>query len=184
MRSFFALALVTLLSEASYAAEGIELKNKPYRDPRPSAAFFNKVTELSNWVDAHSKFGKVKIMPAFIFLTREELEYIYYQSFKGYFGASSHDPTQEVKGIYQPGIIFLQEDFDIAADAHVIVHELVHHRQWEKEMTFRCFQAREWEAYLLEEKYMEEQGVPPTERPNLLWAYHRSRCPDEQFPNY
>ena len=60
----------------------------------------------------------------------------------------------------------------------VIFHELVHFLQYAngEDENVMCQNALERDAYILQDKYVEEMGWPEEQRPNMLFAYLVSSC--------
>lgn len=60
----------------------------------------------------------------------------------------------------------------------VLFHELVHYMQYMNgaHETADCKNALELDAYILQDKYVQEMGFPEEQRPNMLFAIFTSTC--------
>lgn len=104
--------------------------------------------------------------PAYIFLNPAELSYVFYQGFdQGYTGAEGNN----IKAVYEPGIIFLSEQFELGKHDAVLLHELVHHKQYEDGRKYPCVAASEEDAYLLQNAYIDETGMGEKSDPVLTF---------------
>lgn len=69
-------------------------------------------------------------------------------------------PIGEVAAVYDSttSTIILRPDWrlDRPADVSVLVHELVHHLQFEAGLSYECPEAREAEAYAVQARWLEE----------------------------
>ena len=61
----------------------------------------------------------------------------------------------------------------------VLVHELVHFLQYINGIykTIKCKQALEQDAFMIQEKYVEENNIDPQNAPDALFAMVASMCP-------
>jgi hypothetical protein len=154
--------LAGALAAAFIAAPALaDLKPAEEANPRPPEAFYERVDELVEWIGENSRYGEMESYPAFAFLTREVLNFLYYEGSPG----MAYDGQEEVKALYIEGMMFLSEDLELGEDDYVLLHELVHHLQWEAghlgdypNDRFGCLAEVEREAYELQAKFVEETG--------------------------
>lgn len=144
-------------------------------DPRPSRAFYEKAESLARWIGAHSDFGPMRRHPSYVFVSKRELQYIYFQGGEqGYTGAE----TATVEAMYVQGIMFLQTGFDLETQSSILLHELVHHLQHEEGRQYACIGAAEAPAYRLQNEYIRETGIGKESDP--LWTVLVTRCPQSR----
>ena len=68
------------------------------------------------------------------------------------------------RALYVPGEVVMDDQFWDASEPRVVsflVHELVHHAQFSSGRSYACHNAKEWEAYKLQNLWLAEQGLPP-----------------------
>lgn len=82
------------------------------------------------------------------------------------------------KAVYAGGMVILDHRRFDAEDRHqlsLLVHELVHYAQsFKKNTNLACHQAKEQEAYTLQNKWLEEQGSRPFVRAS--WIRRMASC--------
>jgi hypothetical protein len=123
-------------------------------DPRPPEAFFDRVDELVTWIGENSDYpGELRRYPPVAFLPRATLNYLYYEG-----AGIAYNGQEQVQALYVEGMMFLSDDFTLGKHDYVLLHELVHHLQYEQEREFACMAEREREAYELQIKFVEETG--------------------------
>ncbi len=67
------------------------------------------------------------------------------------------------RALYVPGEVVMDDQFWDADDPRVVsflVHELVHHAQMASGRSYACHNAKEWEAYTLQNGWLVERGLP------------------------
>jgi hypothetical protein len=80
---------------------------------------------------------------------------------------------------YVPGTIYLDNnrwDPGDSTQLSLLVHELVHHAQLFMRTPWPCHQAKETQAYTLQNKWLEQQGHSPFV--NAAWIERVASCPD------
>ncbi len=68
------------------------------------------------------------------------------------------------RALYIPGEVVIDDQFWDASEPRVVsflVHELVHHAQLVSGRPYACHNAKEWEAYKLQNLWLAEHGLPP-----------------------
>lgn len=77
------------------------------------------------------------------------------------------DPQRQsalARALYVPGEVVIDDEFWDATDTRTVsflVHELVHHAQLASGRSYACHNAKEWEAYKLQNMWLAEHGLPP-----------------------
>ncbi|MBY0427735.1 MAG: hypothetical protein K2Q32_00775 [Alphaproteobacteria bacterium] len=77
------------------------------------------------------------------------------------------DPQRQsalARALYVPGEVVIDDQFWDAGEPRVVsflVHELVHHAQLASGRSYACHNAKEWEAYKLQNLWLAEHGLPP-----------------------
>jgi hypothetical protein len=134
-------------------------------DPRPSDEFSERMREIVEWIGANSDYpGELTKPVAVAFVPRPVLNYIFFETAAN----ASYSGQDSVKGLYlERGIMLLPDDFKLGEHDYILVHELVHHLQWEHDRGFPCLAKREREAYELQARWVEESGVGV--KPNPLF---------------
>jgi hypothetical protein len=90
------------------------------------------------------------------------------------------DPQRQsalARALYVPGEVVIDDQFWDASDLRVVsflVHELVHHAQLASGRSYACHNAKEWEAYKLQNLWLAEHGLPPAVEEK--WIAHMSDC--------
>jgi hypothetical protein len=159
---------------AGHAAEGFVHAYQEQTDPRPSMQLHRRMEELARWIDENSAYGEIERMPAIIYLTHAELNYIAYNSTEQGYGAQD-----DVRALYMDRTIFLPDNFQLGRDDFIVVHELVHHLQHEAGMEFECVGASERDAYRLQGEFVEEVGTGT--RPDPLFVLFVTECDAERW---
>lgn len=171
-----ALLVLLLLASTASAQEGIVLLNEKDPDafdPRPPIEVVRTINELADWLAHNSNFAPMQNQPAVIYVRQEELQYLYFTgSSTGYTGQTE----PKVEALYMHNTILLREDFKVGEQDQILLHELVHHLQWEQNVEYPCLAASEKPAYDLQTKWQEEHGDPQDERPNPLWVFLATMC--------
>jgi hypothetical protein len=142
-------------------------------DPRPPDSFFERVDEMVAWIGENSDYpGELSKPLAVAFLPRPVLNYIFFETAEN----ASYSGQSDVKALYlERGIMLLPDDFELGEHDYILLHELVHHIQWEQEREFACLAEREREAYDLQVKWVEETGVGRVPSPLFLMMLRCSR---------
>ncbi len=68
------------------------------------------------------------------------------------------------RALYVPNLVVVDEDFWDANDTRTVsflVHELVHHAQAFNGRKYACNNAKEFEAYHLQNLWLSQHGLPP-----------------------
>ena len=81
------------------------------------------------------------------------------------------------RALYVPNMVVIDDEFWNAGDARTIsflVHELVHHAQYLSGKTYACNNAKEWEAYRLQNLWLAEYGLPAAVDEG--WIAHMADC--------
>jgi len=164
LRAFIASAVAFLCLATAPAAFA-----KP---PVPNAAFFAKAEVLADWIDDHSDFGPMPYQPAYIFVTQEEMQYVY-------FGAGGGPEGMELAAVNVPGVIFLPEGFSLASgrSQQTMVHELVHHMQTVTGAQYDCAGDSEAVAYAMQQMFFLDTGLG--EPVDLMIMLEATLCPPD-----
>ncbi len=83
----------------------------------------------------------------------------------------------DARAIYIPGMVILNNESweeDEPRQISLLVHELVHHAQLFSNRKYACADAKEYEAYKLQNQWLEEQGEPPFA--SQSWVDRMSNC--------
>lgn len=84
----------------------------------------------------------------------------------------------DAKSLYIPGTVVMDNeswDPEDPAQVGLLLHELVHHAQLFSKRKYPCPDAREYEAYSLQNKWLTSQGYPPFA--SQAWIQQMSQCP-------
>lgn len=68
------------------------------------------------------------------------------------------------RALYVPGEVVIDDEFwdnDDTRTISFLVHELVHHAQYVSKRPYPCANAKEWEAYRLQNQWLAEHGLAP-----------------------
>jgi len=142
----------------------------PNFDPVPPPDFLVRVREIADWIVRNSDYEGYERIPAFVVLPRSTLNYIVFsQTPDGYRGQAS------IQALYAPNLILISDELELESGehAHTLVHELVHHLQFETGKAFRCTLEAEREAYQMQRRWVEETGTG--DLPSLLFIM-RLKC--------
>ena len=157
-----ALCIMTMIAASPLKAE-----------LRLSPELATRTEELARWIELHSDYEPMQKQPVYIFLSQEELNYIFFGlTPAGYTGKEQ----SSVVALYHKGIVFLTESFELGVNDDVLLHELVHHLQAEQNRQYPCVRAGERDAYKLQESFIEETGMGEPLDP--MWAHLAARCED------
>ena len=108
-----------------------------------------RAVELTKWIVKNSAFKFAKPPPV-VLLPQATLTHI--------FGMDNM-----VQAAYYPGVILALDDFDLGVNDDVLLHELVHHLQFESgKIRYEkdvCTAPAEMEAYSLQNKFVREVGI-------------------------
>jgi hypothetical protein len=84
------------------------------------------------------------------------------------------------QSVYIPGTVYMDSlrwDHEDPTQLSLLVHELVHHAQlFMRDKTWPCSQAKETQAYTLQNRWLEQQGHYPFV--NVAWVERVSSCPE------
>lgn len=122
-------------------------------DPVPPPQFLERAVELSDWIVENSDYEGYEALPSFIKLPRDVINYIFYNR-----TAIRYDGQIDILALYIKGIVVLSEDFDLEEHEFILVHELVHHFQYENDREFECIAEAEREAHILHTKWVLQHG--------------------------
>jgi hypothetical protein len=81
------------------------------------------------------------------------------------------------RALYVPNEVVIDDEFWDAHDTRTIsflVHELVHHAQYVSGRPYVCNNAKEWEAYKLQNQWLAEHGLPPAVEES--WINQMASC--------
>lgn len=90
------------------------------------------------------------------------------------------DPQRQsamARALYVPGEVVIDSEFWDPQDTRTVsflVHELVHHAQLVSGRPYACHNAKEWEAYKLQNMWLAEHGLPPAVQEK--WIAHMADC--------
>ena len=107
---------------------------------------------LYDFIYKHTDYNPSYVPPVYqyVFKSEEELNLMYY-------GTAEVD-NFSVEAIYSDGVVFLREGFNVREKAFILLHELVHHVQFNSGKQFGCPEEMEAEAYDLMDKYVDVSG--------------------------
>ncbi len=111
------------------------------------------VAPLMQWVAVRMSVP-VTSLPA-VYVSRERMV------------AKIGDPMRQsalARALYVPGEVVIDDQFWDASDTRTVsflVHELVHHAQLTSGRSYSCHNAKEWEAYKMQNMWLAEHGLPP-----------------------
>lgn len=154
--SILAFAFITLLGSFSPHPAHAGTEIVPYSTVRP----------LMEWVS--NKTGIfIQFVPA-VFVSREMMV------------AKIGDPQRlsaMARALYVPNQVVIDEEFWDAEDTRTVsflLHELVHHAQYVSGKRYQCNNAKEWEAYRLQNEWLAEQGLDAAV--DEEWIAHMADC--------
>jgi hypothetical protein len=137
----------------------------PY-EPR---MILDTMEELNLWIDAYTDLPRSDVPLARVELVEPGV-FIHYEG-------QPMQIDQTVRGVYDAdtATIFLVRQWygETAFDRSVLLHEMVHHRQVSAQHWY-CPQAMEWDAYLIQEDYLNAHGE--TGDFNWVWVLLASSC--------
>jgi hypothetical protein len=150
--SLHAMANEDDASDPSDRAESATVHSTGF-DPEPPAEFLSRVEEIADWIVVNSDYGGYERLPAFVKLPRATLNYVVFSRLP----EAYHDQDC-INAIYLPHVVLLADDFLLEDSEYTLVHELVHHFQFESGISFRRPADAELEAYELQIKWVLETG--------------------------
>jgi hypothetical protein len=83
----------------------------------------------------------------------------------------------DARAMYIPGMVILDNNSWEESDPvqiSLLVHELVHHAQLFSKRKYACADAKEYEAYSIQNKWLEQHGQAPFA--SQAWIDRMSRC--------
>ncbi|MGB4100571.1 MAG: DUF6647 family protein [Alphaproteobacteria bacterium] len=83
----------------------------------------------------------------------------------------------DARAMYIPGMVILDNEAweaDDPVQISLLVHELVHHAQLFSKRKYACADAKEYEAYIIQNKWLEAHGARPFA--SQTWIDEMSRC--------
>jgi hypothetical protein len=83
----------------------------------------------------------------------------------------------DARAMYIPGMVILDNNTweeEDPVQLSLLVHELVHHAQLFSKRKYACSDAKEYEAYVIQNKWLEQHGQPPFASQG--WIDRMSRC--------
>ncbi|EAR51275.1 hypothetical protein OG2516_17640 [Oceanicola granulosus HTCC2516] len=162
LSTFAALFLATAQASAEPEVAGLQ-------SPHERGTILSLVDELDHWLDLHTDLPRAATPLARVELVPPGAELL----LEGRTTTLDHT----VRGVYdeQSATIYLVRQWygDTTRDRSVLLHEMVHHRQAEAQHWY-CPQAMEWDAYLLQEDYLNAHGE--TGGFNWAWVLLASSC--------
>lgn len=139
------------------------------RSPHEPQVILNTMEELNLWLDAYTDLPRSDVPLAGVELVQPGAEVLVEGQM------TQLDDT--VRGIYDAdtATIYVVRQWygDTARDRSVLLHEMIHHRQASAQH-FYCPQAMEWDAYLLQEDYLNAHGE--SGEFNWAWVLLQSSC--------
>lgn len=87
------------------------------------------------------------------------------------------------RALYVPNMVVIDEAFWNPSDTRTVsflVHELVHHAQLFSRKSYPCANAKEWEAYHLQNMWLAEHNLPPAVEEN--WIATMASCDQRASP--
>ncbi len=151
-------AAVLMLAAFATGAPGGERSSDP---ALPAAAL---ETALIQWIGANSDYDVSTILA-----DPPEVKFCAHGATLVYQGKAIHFGDR-LNGVYDETTeqICLAKPWNASntKDQGVLLHELVHHVQYQSK-SWACAKATEWEAYKLQEAWLLEQGA----RPGFNWMY-------------
>lgn len=139
--------------------------------PRPPDAYFERIDELVDWIGAQTDYpAELERYPAIVLLPRDTLNYLFYEGAAG----RAYNGQDRIKALYLEGMMFLTDDFRLGDHDYILLHELVHHLQFEQKREFGCKAEQEREAYELQIRFVEETGRGEVPSPLFMAVL---RCP-------
>ncbi|MHA3977060.1 DUF6647 family protein [Halovulum sp. GXIMD14794] len=159
-------SLIAFVLAAPAAAEPEVLgAHAPY-EPR---AILNTMEVLDLWLDGYSDLPRADVPVARVALVEPGSPIL--------FEGQLTQVAETVRGAYdaETATIYLVRQWyqETAFDRSVLLHEMVHHRQTTAQHWY-CPQAMEWDAYLLQEAYLNAHGE--TGAFNWAWVLLASSC--------
>ena len=151
------------------------------------------ILSLMLWIASVTGYH-IQSIPEVTYLTHKELVYKLYDceklTYDNEYWCKSPRKDSNILGIYNHDTqrIHIRKDIHFyhskTVYASILLHELVHHMQWESKKEFRCRGEKEEEAYDLQDKWLKEQGekgVIESLNLNGLFLLMISTCTDELF---
>lgn len=151
--SLHAVANEEEASESSSPAESETVPSMDF-DPEPPAEFLARVEEIADWILMNSDYDGYERLPAFVKLPRATLNYVVFSQLP-----ETYHGQDCINALYLPHVILLADDFVLEESEYTLVHELIHHFQFESGISFRRPADAEVEAYELQSNWVLETGV-------------------------
>ncbi|MEJ0062049.1 MAG: DUF6647 family protein [Alphaproteobacteria bacterium] len=158
-----------ILKLATVAVMGIGLTiNGGARADVPDGTAIDRamVQDLQKWVERETGYHMPN-QPAVV-ASQEKFQLV--MNMKGVHYA-------DARAMYIPGMVILDNETweqDDPIQVSLLVHELVHHAQLFSKRKYPCDDAREYEAYTIQNKWLEEKGEHPFA--SQAWIDRMSRC--------
>lgn len=132
---------------------------------------------MLRWIGEHSDYDVDVPLPDVKRVTAEDLMILYYGRLP-----NENEHFLEVEAIYlddPPPAIWFQDDFSIDDPSWraALVHELVHHLQFQSGKEFRCTAEMEAEAYKLSDLYAVEVLEDESLKSDPMMVMFLSTCP-------
>lgn len=103
--------------------------------------------KLAKWIQANSNINIHVVYPKFEFITQKEIN-------------KRSNSALETVAMYHKikHVIVLNKNFDLRnpSDISALLHEMIHHYQAMNKMNYNCSDLREYAAYKLQKKWIEE----------------------------
>ena len=146
------------------------------------------VGSLLVWIASNSTYDTSNLeQPNVLLVSAEEITAEYYSDAPEYAPDSGIDPR--IRALYSPlegehGTIYLRfsdspdELYDDISTQEVLLHELVHHVQWQSGVAenWRCQNEGEIEAYALGAEFLRQESVQDHFLSRRAWAQVYSAC--------
>lgn len=116
--------------------------------------------KLLKFIEEHTDYDINIPPPKYVFKSKRELAEIYYQE-------KNLEGRLDILGLYNSGVITLNDEFELPRDDWQLLHELVHHVVFHNAIKFECTAAEERVAYNLQIKYVDMVGRG--NKPNALF---------------
>lgn len=137
--------------------------------PYEARTILNTMEKLDLWLDAYTELPRSEVPLERVEIVPPGAE-IHYEG-------QMMQIDQSVRGVYdaESATIYLVRQWygETAFDRSVLLHEMVHHRQVSAQHWY-CPQAMEWDAYLLQERYLNAHDT--TGEFNWAWVLLASSC--------
>ncbi|MDF0599124.1 hypothetical protein P1J78_00130 [Psychromarinibacter sp. C21-152] len=157
--------IALILAAPAGAAPLIEGHEAPYEQ----RMILDTMEELNLWLDGYTDLPRSDVPLARVEFVQPGADILY--------DGHMTQIDQTVRGVYDADtatIYLVRQWYGVTAfDRSVLLHEMVHHRQANAKHWY-CPQAMEWDAYLIQEDYLNAHGE--TGDFNWAWVLLASSC--------